>query len=152
MVETEGIRARGKARAEVAEARIDFLTTRTDLPLMTDPLPAWPSEAPISDLSPPVIGGRLSNFWRAWEEIGAEPWVVQTLKEGYRIPFLINPPLGLGLKCGTTPHVMLLSPRGMNESKTVSLDQAVKDMIEKGAIEIAPLTVGFYSRIDGDRS
>ena len=147
--ETAGTGARGKARPEVAVAPSDYLLTRTDLTLtaVTDPLPAQPSEAPISNLSPPVIGGRLSNFWRAWEEIGAEPWVVQTLKEGYRIPFLVNPPLQLGLKCDTTPHVRLLSPHDMNEIKRVSLDQAVEDMIEKGAIEIAPLTLGFYSRI-----
>jgi len=43
--------------------------------------------------SPPPIGGRLSGYWEGWVHIGAEPWVLSTIRYGYKIPFLNPPPL-----------------------------------------------------------
>ena len=64
-----------------------------------------------------------------------------TLKEGYEIPFLEPPPLSLGL------DPLFHSTLVLNEQKRLALDQAVEDMVQKGAIEIAPLPLGFYSRL-----
>ena len=35
----------------------------------------------------------LPYWWEVWESWGAEPWVVQVLKEEYSLPFLSRPPL-----------------------------------------------------------
>ena len=132
-------------KAEVVAALSDYLTTRTPLPLTTvtvTQLQAQTYEAPILYQSSPVIGGMLSNFWESWIKIGEEPWVVKTLKEGYKIPFLDNPPLTLVSCCK-----ILCRKATLDDSKRVALDQAVLDMIQKGAIEVAPLTIRFYSRI-----
>ena len=39
------------------------------------------------------VGARLKSFWRVWSGLGAEPWVVEVLREGFRIPFTSAPPL-----------------------------------------------------------
>ena len=51
------------------------------------------SQAPISAQSLPLVGGRLASYWEAWAEIGADPSVVQTVREGYKIPIVSPPPL-----------------------------------------------------------
>ena len=88
--------AGGEAEARVALS--DYLLTRTALPLtnvtVLVPKPCVPQT--LGPLLPP-IGGRLANFWQEWVQIGAEPWVLTTLKEGHEIPFLEPPPLSLGL-------------------------------------------------------
>ena len=40
-----------------------------------------------------MIGGCLSSHWSAWEDRGADVWVVQVLREGYVVPFHTPPPL-----------------------------------------------------------
>ena len=40
-----------------------------------------------------MIGGCLSSRWSAWEDRGADVWVVQVLREGYVVPFHTPPPL-----------------------------------------------------------
>ena len=47
-----------------------------------------------SDQSPEKIAGRLSKFSR-WSEIGADPWVMRIVQWGYKIPFVMLPPLRL---------------------------------------------------------
>ena len=44
---------------------------------------------------PPLLqmGGCLSAHWRHWLAIGAEPWVLSVLRDGYHIPFKDSPPL-----------------------------------------------------------
>ena len=39
------------------------------------------------------VGARLQNFWQMWLDLGAGPKVVQTLKEGYTLPFQTQPNL-----------------------------------------------------------
>ena len=39
------------------------------------------------------IGSRLQNFWQTWLNLGAGPKIVQMLKEGYTLPFHIQPNL-----------------------------------------------------------
>ena len=49
-------------------------------------------DAPAVLTSPPV-GGRLQLFWQTWASMGASPWVVSILKNGYTVPFQTKPPL-----------------------------------------------------------
>ena len=39
------------------------------------------------------VGARLQNFWQTWLDLGAGPKVVQILREGYILPFWIQPNL-----------------------------------------------------------
>ena len=50
---------------------------------------------------------RLQNFWQIWLDLGAGPKVVQTLKEGYTLPFRIRPTLTRSpsvISCYVNPH------------------------------------------------
>ena len=91
-----------------------------------------------SDQSPERIAGRLSKFSGAWSEIGADPWVMHIVQWGYKIPFVTLPPLRLQRQETTYPKGSL---------KWSSLNQSVQELRNKGAIEPAPLTPGFYSRL-----
>ena len=104
-------------------------------PWVRDP----PSVPPILS-QPSMVGGRLSAFVAEWVRIGADKWVIKTLKEGYRIPFSSLPPLTV------TPVARAQYAR--DTVRRHALHQAVKDMQEKGAIEIVHRPdPGFYSRI-----
>ena len=85
------------------------------------------------------VAGCLSEAWETWQEKGAEQWVVEVLREGYRIPFS-TPPL---LAASPIPFDSY-SPRSL---KGQALDLEVQTMLSKGAIELAPQDPGFYSRL-----
>ena len=51
------------------------------------------------------IGTRLQNYWQTWLDLGAGPKVVQILKEGYTLPFRIQP------KLARSPTVLRQSPQ-----------------------------------------
>ena len=85
------------------------------------------------------IGGCLARAARAWEDIGAEQWVLEVLRQGYQIPFHTSPPLSrVPLPFPSYPAT---SERGL------ALRAEVLALVEKGAVEAAPSTPGFYSRI-----
>ena len=82
-------------------------------------------------------GGCLAAHCLVWERWGAEDWVVQVLNHGYRIPLLSSPPLSVTL-------VMMPSySLGFLRGKVLTLE--LKFLLKKGAIDLAPLTLGFYS-------
>ena len=85
--------------------------------------------------SPEKIAGRLSKF-SGW--LGADPWVMRIVQWGYRIPFVTLPPLRLQGQETTYPF---------GSFKWSSLNQSVQELRNKGVIEPAPLTLGFYSRL-----
>ena len=91
-----------------------------------------------SDQSPEKIAGRLSKFSGAWSEIGADAWVMRIVQWGYKIPFVTLPPLRFQGQETTYPKGSL---------KWSSLNQSVQELRNKGAIEPAPLSPGFYSRL-----
>ena len=82
------------------------------------------------------VGGRLQKFWRVWQQLGADPWVVSTLREGYAIEFLQHPPLS------AKPIF------GLN-SRHPKVKEEILKMIHKGALErvFNPNSPGYYSRI-----
>jgi len=93
-----------------------------------------------SNLESPV-GGRLSLFANQWEEMGASPFVVNVLREGYRIQFHCKPP--------TTPQPMEESV-SKNPTKDAMLQQHIDELLEKNAIEIVPgphYGRGYYSHL-----
>ena len=69
-----------------------------------------------------------------------DPWVVEVLRYGYRIPFLLDPPL---------PKVPIPMPSYHPLStKGLALGEVTQALIAKSAVELAPLpSFGFYSRL-----
>ena len=85
------------------------------------------------------MGGCLAPFWDTWRQWGAEDWVVQILREGYRIPFLPSPPLS-----SVPVHLPSYSPSSIRGQ---ALAAEIAALLEKGAIELAPPTPGYYSQV-----
>ena len=68
-----------------------------------------------------------------------DPWVVEVLREGYLIPFLSEPPLA------AEPRMMpSYTPSSV---KGRALEEEILSLEQKGALEIAPPTPGYYSRV-----
>ena len=82
---------------------------------------------------------RLSLHWSLWRNKGAEPWVAKVLRLGYRIPFSSPPPLSAVLL-----PIPSYSPSSI---KGKALHGEVLSMICKGALELAPPSPGYYSRL-----
>ena len=86
------------------------------------------------------VGARLANFWRIWAGLGAEPWVVEVLREGYQVPFVSAPPLS------DTPVKMVAYRPGSEKFQV--LQSEVQAMVEKEAVELVKeKTNGFYNRL-----
>ena len=104
--------------------------------------PSKPSGFRKKDPSPylTLSGSCLSLHWQAWRDRGADPWVVEVLRFGYRIPFLRSPPLSMVPI--PMPSYHPLSTKGM------ALGEVTQALIAKSAVELAPLpSPGFYSRL-----
>ena len=89
-----------------------------------------------------IVGARLQKFWETWDRRSVDPWVVQVLREGYRIPFLDHkwPPL--------TPIPREYPSYLGSQEKFGVLQQEVRDMLVKEAIEpIYPGDPAFYNRL-----
>ena len=86
------------------------------------------------------VGSRLQNFWQTWLELGARPKIVQTLKEGYTLPFRIRPNLTRSptvISCYVNPH------------RNSYLLEALHQLMDKNAIELVhnPTSLGFFNRL-----
>ena len=68
-----------------------------------------------------------------------DAWVVEALRVGYRIPFDRRPPLS---ECPLS--LPAYSPQSF---KGVALTQELQNLLRKGAVEPAPQSPGFYSRL-----
>ena len=86
-----------------------------------------------------MIGGCLANSWLAWQARGVDSWVVEALRVGYRIPFDCPPPLS---ECPVS--LPAYSPHSI---RGVALNQELQNLLRKGAVEPAPQSPGFYSRL-----
>ena len=84
-------------------------------------------------------GGCLGQHWRRWESWGADRWVVEVLRFGYRVTFLATTPLS-----NVPTPLPSYSPSSI---RGLALTAAVADLRDKGAIEPAPPSPGYYSRL-----
>ena len=83
---------------------------------------------------------RLLLRWRIWSDEGADPWVVEVLREGYRIPFRRAPTL--------SREPLPFSAYCPNSIWGKALGQEVESLLQMGAIELAPLpSLGYYSHL-----
>jgi hypothetical protein len=92
------------------------------------------------DSHTPPVGGRLLEYHKAWQRLGASPLVVSVLKRGYNIEFETEPPLS------RTPWVVTSST---DPDKMTLLGEHFSSMLQKQAIEVVvlPQSLGFYSRL-----
>ena len=84
------------------------------------------------------VGARLQNFWQTWLDLGAGPKVVQILREGYTLPFLIQPNLTRSptvISCYVNPH------------RNSYLLEALHQLIDKNAVELVQnqTSLGFFN-------
>ena len=79
------------------------------------------------------------SHWEVWESWGVDPWVIQVFRFRYQVPFRSRPPLSRVL-------LPLLSHSPMS-IKGLALAAAVVVVQEKEAIEPAPPSLGYYSRL-----
>lgn len=86
-----------------------------------------------------AVGGCLSHHWKDWLQIGAEKWIVSVLREGYMIPFSAPPPLTTDFRGFESDH--------LSSTKYAALSQEITLLRNKEAIEEAPSTPGFCSRM-----
>ena len=68
-----------------------------------------------------------------------DAWVVEALRVGYRIPFDCRPPL--------SERPLSLPAYSPQSIKGVALTQELQTLLRKGAVEPAPQSPGFYSRL-----
>ena len=87
-------------------------------------------------VAPPPVGGRLSKFLPAWEEIDPGAWVKDVITLDYRLEFSNNPPTRL------TCQISSLSP-----AQAAVMDQEIHDLLGKEAIETCLDSAGFFSPI-----
>ena len=84
-----------------------------------------------------TFAGRVSLFRSNWEALTQEPWVIQTVSEGYHIPLM------------STPHQLLppCNPH-LSTEDTVILMEEIQSLLQKQAIcQIPVSTKGFYSNM-----
>ena len=88
-----------------------------------------------------VMSLSTSNQWVSVAPLaGVDPWVVEVLCWGYRVPFLSVPTL--------SKDPILYPSYSPSSIRGKALDAEVLSLIEKGAVELAPLpSPGFYSRL-----
>jgi hypothetical protein len=117
---------------EVEEAASDYPASFE--PGLVD-LPLFPVR-----LHPSPVGARLLEYWRNWEVIGAEPWVLSVVRKGYRLEFQEYPPLL------SHPPFSRIPTRTEGQS---TLDLEVQELVDKRAVEVLkhPVGPGFYSSI-----
>ena len=68
-----------------------------------------------------------------------DAWVVEVLRVGYRIPFDRRPPV--------SERPLSLPAYSPQSIKGVALTQELQNLLRKGAVEPAPQSPGFYSRL-----
>ena len=75
---------------------------------------------------------RLQNLWQTWLDLGAGPKVVQTLREGYSLPFRTRPKL---TRYPTVFQPTIFGPKTKQQVETHSRSEQVKSLPQGGEIQ-----------------
>jgi len=90
---------------------------------VTDPRDAHPTSGS------PLVGGRLLQFAEKWEILNPGPWVLETIKSGYRVEFTAEPP---------SHPLVKETPVPTDPEQREALEAEVADLLRKEAIQIVP--------------
>jgi hypothetical protein len=85
------------------------------------------------------VGGRLAGYWRNWLVIGADQWIVNMLRDGYRWEFTELPRLS---------KVPVQNSKSGTSQMFVAMQDQVAKLLEIRAVEevLDCTSPGFYSR------
>ena len=84
-----------------------------------------------------IVGARLQSFWKTWENLGAGPKVLKTLKQGYILPFRILPNLARSptvISCCANPH------------RNLYLLEALHQLMAKNTVQ-SQKSLGFFNQL-----
>ena len=73
-----------------------------------------------------AVAARLQKFWQVWTQMGYSPRVILILKEGYKLPFKIKPPV---------TRVPLIRGGYANPFRNSYLKEALQSLLQKQAVE-----------------
>ena len=87
------------------------------------------------------VGGRLSQYWQNWTQVCSDPWIIKTVKEGYRLEI----PSDLNIPLTTVPQESRLKPSAEYREAIYNL---AEQQLQKGILEeVRDVTSpGYYSR------
>ena len=95
--------------------------------------------APTLPSQPSQIGGRLKRYYKGWQLITEDKFLLRTLTRGYRLPFRSRVPLT------RRPQY---TPLPADPQKRLALQSEIYALLHKGAIEpVYDDSPGFYSRL-----
>ena len=149
LVEVRGMGAPGVARIAPFEANSADSLVEGAMPASPSLVAKVKEVVPILATPPPPtrstdvpVGGCLQSSWRQWQAISHDRWVTDVIRRGYALTFTDQPPL--------TRPIPLPSYKPGSE-RALALDDSVRQMIAKGAVELVDPAVfpspGFYSRL-----
>ena len=69
------------------------------------------------------VGGRLTHFLTEWESITSDKWVLDLIREGYKLEFIRKPSFR-GIKEAVVPSC-----------QTMILEKEIENLLSKNAIE-----------------
>ena len=84
------------------------------------------------------VGGRLSHYLKEWETVTADNWVLELIRDGYKMEFLRKPPFR-GVKETIVP-----------KHQEISIAKEINNLLSKNAIERVQkrdVMTGFYSTL-----
>ena len=86
------------------------------------------------------VGGRVSLAWRNWEMITSNAWVLDVVKNGYKLEFNEYPPLT------STP---IFEELNLPPIQDKAVHEQVEELLQQGAIQLVnnPYTPRFYSKL-----
>ena len=103
-------------------------------PSVGPPLEAVGSEVTTSTSLP--VGGRLKQFWREWQQVGAPKRIVSWLRQGYPLAFHLNNqglPITPPLFTNPLPHLV---SHYADPVKQAALDTMIDELIQKRAARL----------------
>ena len=136
---------RGKPWSFPSSFKKGCANLRTSIDLSpTDLSPSPVTILLIPDFSVPAlndspVGARLQLYWCNWQRISTNPWVISVLRDGYYLPFSVDPlPLtsDLPLLSYSRSHPLFQEPTSQ-----------VPALLAKGAIQQTDFSLGFYSHL-----
>ena len=121
-----------------ADLRTSIDLSATDLSPSLATVPPLP-DFPVPALNNSPVGAQLQLYWRNWQHIFADPWVISVLRDGYFLPFSVDP-----LPLTSDPSLLSYS---CSHPLFQELTSQVQALLVKGAVEQTDFSLGFYSRL-----
>ena len=106
------------------------------MPRLPQSSESQPFPLPILPHPDIIVGGRLAHFVEQWGELKQNKWVLSVVRNSFRMPFSLTPPLST-------------VPISLSQSSSLLLREEIMELLQKWAVERVqdPGTTGFYSQL-----